>query len=305
MKIRLVDIDSKIPNIALMKLSAYYKARGDDVGFDIINPDIVYASVIFKKNKHKVDGLRFFYPCAQIIVGGSGYDLHSKLPDEIERTMPDYSLYPECDYSMGFSTRGCFRNCHFCIVPIKEGKFRITQHPQEWHNPEFKQIMFLDNNILVSKEWFFEVTNWCIKQDIKVWFTQGLDIRLLDIEVAEQLLKLKTWKSIFFAWDHVRDEQVIKDKINILLKAGFTRNKLRSLVQFYVYVDSDLDYHTGVYRCRELKKLYCNPFVMYNIDSKPTKRIQELRQWANRKMAFWSCDISEYDRKKFENRKRL
>lgn len=296
MKVLLVDIDSKIPNLALMKISAYHKAQGDMVGFDIVDPDKVYASVVFKKNKHLVDGLRFYYPNADIIIGGSGYDLSITLPDKIEYIKPDYLLYPDCDYSIGFSTRGCIRKCHFCIVPEKEGKIRRVQHPENWYNPGFDKIMFLDNNILADKQRFIEITNWCIENDLKVWFTQGLDIRLLDIEIAKQLLKIKTWKSIFFAWDHISIEPIVKDGIATLMQAGFTKSDLRSNVQFYVYVDSDSEYESGVYRCRQLKSMSCNPFVMFNIDRKPTKRIRELQRWANRKWAFWSCDISEYTR---------
>lgn len=296
MKVLLIDVDSKIPNLALMKISAYHKSIGDEVGFCVGDPDKVYASVVFKKNRHHVDGLKFFYPDADIDIGGSGYDLKKKLPEEIENMKPDYSIYPDCDYSMGFTTRGCFRNCYFCIVPEKEGKLHKVQHPEQWYNPEFDKIMFLDNNILADKDHFFDITDWCMSKDLKVWFTQGLDIRLLDVEIGERLLQMKIWKSIFFAWDHVRDERTIKENIQILQDAGFSKSKLKSLVQFYVYVDSDADYDTGVYRCRELKKLNCNPFVMYNIDQKKTKRIKELQRWANRKWAFWSCDISEYDR---------
>lgn len=297
MKILLVDVDSKIPNLALMKISAYHKSIGDDVGLCVSDPEVVYASVIFKQNKHHVDGLRFWYPNADIRIGGSGYDLKNKLPAEIENMKPDYSIYPDCDFSMGFSTRGCCRNCHFCIVPKKEGPLKRAQHPENWHNSEFDKIMFLDNNILADREWFFEITEWCIKKDLKVWFTQGLDIRLLDVEIGKRLLEMKIWKSIFFAWDHIKDEKTIKEKIQVLEAAGSTKSKLKSLVQFYVYVDSDADYDTGVYRCRELKKLNCNPFVMYNMDQKKTKRIKELQRWGNRKWAFWSCDISEYSRK--------
>jgi hypothetical protein len=296
MKIKLVDVDSKMPNLALMKISAYYKAKGDTVSFDIPDPDLVYASVIFKKNKHLVDGLRFWHPDAKIIIGGSGYDLASRLPDEIELMKPDYSLYHDIDYSLGFSSRGCIRNCHFCVVPQKEGKFKRAQHPDSWHDPKFNKIMFLDNNILVDREYFFEVTQWCIDHKLEVCFNQGLDARLLDVEIAKQLLKMKTWKSVFFAWDHVRDEQAIKEKIKVLKQAGFTKSKLRDLVQFYVYVNDDSEYETGVYRCRELKKLWCNAFVMFNIDLKPTPRIQKLRRWANKKQLFWSIDISEYNR---------
>ena len=295
-KVRLVDVDSKMPNLALMKVSAYHKAKGDTVSFDVPDPDLVYASVIFKKNKHLVDGLRFWYPEAKIIIGGSGYDLASKLPDEIELMKPDYSLYPDIDYSLGFSSRGCIRKCHFCVVPEKEGTFVRSQHPENWHNPEFDKIMFLDNNILIDRECFFEVTQWCIDHKLEVCFNQGLDARLLDVEIAKQLLKMKTWKSVFFAWDHVRDEQIIKEKIQVLKQAGFTKSKLRDLIHFYVYVDDDSEYETGVYRCRELKKLWCNAFVMFNIDRKPTPRIQKLRRWANKKQLFWSIDISEYNR---------
>ena len=94
-KVLLIDIDSRIPNLALMKISAYHKAQGDEVGFSVTDPDKVYASVIFKKNRHLVDGLRFYYPDAEIDVGGSGYDLKKILPDEIEAMTPDYSIYPD------------------------------------------------------------------------------------------------------------------------------------------------------------------------------------------------------------------
>ncbi len=301
LKVLLIDVDSKIPNLALMKISAYHKAQGNDVGFtNTDNPDLVYASIIFKKNKHKVDGLPFMYPNAKIDIGGSGYDLKKKLPDEIEFMKPDYSLYPGCDYSIGFSSRGCIRNsktCPFCIVPIKEGKFQRNQTPEEWYNPGLKKIMFLDNNILADPDWFFEITEWCIEKDLMVWFTQGFDIRKMTHDIATKLLELKTWKSIFFAWDHIEDEATIKEKIQVLKDAGFTDRNLKRDVQFYVYVDSDAEYDSGVYRCRELKKLFCNPFVMFNIDNKPTPRIQKLRRWANKKPVFWSCDIIDYNRK--------
>ena len=95
MKVLLIDVDSKIPNLALMKISAYHKSVGDTVGINnISSPDKVYASVIFKKNKHNVDGLRFLYPESEIVIGGSGYDLVIKLPEEIENIKPDYNLYP-------------------------------------------------------------------------------------------------------------------------------------------------------------------------------------------------------------------
>jgi hypothetical protein len=225
-------------------------------------PDKTYISVIFKKNKQVVDDLVSQHPEIEIDIGGSGYDLHKELPPEIENMKPDYSLYPTNDASIGFSSRGCIRNkktCHFCIVPEKEGKYRRTQHPSEWYNPEFEKITFFDNNILADKQYFMEITAWCMKKKLEMWFNQGLDARLLYEEIAKRLYETRNYQHmITFAWDHIEDEEVLKAKIGLLKKAGFTKNMLRAKVQFYVYVHDDSDYDSGVYRCRELKKMWCN-----------------------------------------------
>lgn len=294
-KILLIDIDSKLPNLALMKLSAHHKAQGDDVSFNNTdNPDIVYASIIFSKNRLLANGLKFFYPDAKIIIGGAGYNLTNKLPDEIESLKPDYSLYPEIDYSLGYTTRGCNRSCGFCIVPQKEGKFTYWHHPSKFYNNRFDKIVFLDNNILLDKPRFHEVCDFCIKRDLKVWFTQGLDIRLLDDKVSLKLSKIKTFKGHHFAFDDSRLEPIIREKCKMLKDHGID---IRHLVQFYVYLDSMDQYDDAVHRCRVLKEINTNSFVMFNINHKPTKKINELRRWANRKWAFWSCDIADYTRK--------
>jgi hypothetical protein len=130
MWIHLIDADSKMPNLAIMKLSAFYKAKGafvtmskgDSISFSNRLPDKVYISIIFKKNAHMFDGLRDRYPSIVFDIGGSGYDLKKELPPEVEILKPDYSLYPKNDYSIGFSSRCCIRStktCPFCVVPVK------------------------------------------------------------------------------------------------------------------------------------------------------------------------------------------
>jgi len=220
--VHLIDADSKIPNLALMRLATYHKARGDrvtmskgdEVGFCRNVPDKVYVSIVFKKNAHMFDDLASHYPDTQIDIGGSGVDLKKKLLHEIESMKPDYSLYPKNNASIGFSSRGCFRKCYFCIVDQKEGKFRRTGHPEKWYNPAFKSITFLDNNILADKAWFLEITDWCISKDLKIWFTQGLDLRLVDIEIAKRLYEIRNHRMLSFAWDNIKDERVIKHRFS-------------------------------------------------------------------------------------------
>jgi len=48
MKVRLIPLGCKIPNLALMKLSAFHKARGDEVSLDEPEPDLVYVSSILR-----------------------------------------------------------------------------------------------------------------------------------------------------------------------------------------------------------------------------------------------------------------
>lgn len=306
--VHLVDADSfgGFPNLALMKLSTYYNLLGCKVTFsygldfgitDRKAPDKIYVSVIYKWDAHKFDDLYTVFPTSEIDIGGSGVDLEKKLPEEIENMKPDYSLYKNLRASVGFSSRGCCRKgCDFCIVKKKEGQFRQTQHPSEWYNPDYKYIRFLDNNILCDKNWFFKVTNWCLEKKLKIWFTQGLDIRLIDLEIARQLFKFRNHHStLTFAWDDKRYEDDVRKGIQILTQAGFTDSMLHSRIQFYVYVHSDAMYEDAVYRCRELKKLNCSAYIMWNKENKETPRIIKLKNWANGKNGFWVSDIDDYD----------
>ncbi len=292
MKILLCDIDSLKPNLALMKISAYHKSIGNDVYLNKydINPDIIYASVIFSKNKYLVDHLSR-YNNSEINIGGSGYDLKTTLPDKVEYIKPDYTLYPEIDYSLGFTTRGCNNKCYFCIVPQKEGCFRIHQHPKDFYDEKFNKVVFLDNNILFDKKWFKIVLKWCMDMNLNVWFNQGLDVRLVTEKDLRILCKCKTINNIELAWDNIKDEKIVKQKIE-LIKKYFDLRK----VQFFVYTDSDHDFEGALYRCNELKKLGTNAFVMFNPKSQRTNRIKRLMRWANRKQLFWSLTFEEYNK---------
>lgn len=124
MRIALLAPDSKIPNLALMKLSAWHKSQGDSVEayLPIFQEayDRLYISKVFDFSPEPE-----YLPSCEIVRGGTAYDLKTDLPPEVETMFPDYEIF-KCNYAMGFTSRGCIRKCPFCVVPEKEGKARAT-----------------------------------------------------------------------------------------------------------------------------------------------------------------------------------
>lgn len=175
--IGLVDVDGHngFPNLALMKLSAYYKAHGASVEWaNMFNHyDIVYKSKVFTFSEDD----DFCYNADEIQKGGTGYKDYKKvLPDEIEHICPDYDLY-DVDYAMGFTTRGCIRHCPFCLVHDKEGMIHPHADIQEFL-ADRKKAVLLDNNIVASKHGIRQL-EWCRENRIAVDCNQGLDARIL------------------------------------------------------------------------------------------------------------------------------
>ena len=288
----LVDVDSTIPNLALMHISTWKKEEGQRVGFNIEDPAEIYASCVFDWNRHKTDGLRFMYPEAKIDIGGGGIDLHKNLPEGVDTLMPDYSLYPDCDYDLGFTTRGCPNKCHFCVVPIKEGQLRRNQHPREFHDPSHRKAVYMDNNILADRAWFFEVTDWLLANKMKVDFNQGLDLRRIDKEVAERIAQLRPLNKWRFAYDSLAVTEGVVRGLNLLMDAGIN---LRNLGLVYVYTDGDNDFDSALERCRRLRSMNVLPYPMFNRHAVKTQRMMNLRRWA-RPWTFFKMDYQDYNR---------
>jgi len=286
-KILLIDTDSKIPNLALMKLSAYHRHKGDNVSLDWYfgKYDVVYASCVFKENKNLLREL----PFTNVIKGGSGTeDWSVTLPDHVEHIMPDYDLYCS-NYSMGFTTRGCFRKCPFCIVPEKEGKLRSWSDIYEWWDRRHKEIVLLDNNILGLQKHFFKICEQILKENLIVDFNQGLDIRLMDNRTAKVLKSLRH-KEYKFAFDSMKNEEVVRTGIKILKKYEINRST------FYVLVGFDTNMKQDLYRLNTLKKLGQNAYVMRY---KKDKKYIPLAQWANQHGMFKVYTFEEFCKKKY------
>jgi len=289
MRVKLIDIDSTIPNLALMKLSAYHKKLGDTVGFNVADPEKVYVSVVFAENKWKAVSQKMWYPDCEVVIGGSGYDLNVKLPDEIEHIKPDYSLYPDCDYSMGFTTRGCIRRCKFCIVPKKEGKLRRNCGIYEFWDSAHKHIVLLDNNIFGDSEHFFLVTDQILKEGLSVDFNQGLDMRLITDDFAQRLHELKIKPRLRFAWDNRKDEKAVRHCIEVLQRNGIKR------ACWYVLVGYNSSREDDLYRLNTLKSLDQRAYVMrFKENTKGVRWYNDLAAWANQQSFFMKCSFEEF-----------
>ena len=294
MKVRLLANDSKIPNIAIMKISSYHKSLGDDVNwydpmFDMYDTDIFYESKIFTFSPD----FNYYPVGAKIFRGGTGIDVKSQLPTEIESiTELDYSLYHDCDYSIQFLSRGCIRKCPFCVVPIKEGIIHQVK-PLEL-NPNGKWVMLLDNNLFACPQWR-ENIEILRSYNQPISFTQGLDLRIMTEEMAKALSTVKI-KQVYVAWDNYEDKDIVLHGLDILLKYikpyKITCYCLVGFKQPYV-INEDLE------RVLTLKDLGVNPFAMGYIDFnnpqyKKSKEIKDFCRWVNMKATFKSVSWYEY-----------
>jgi len=292
MEIGLIQIDGKLPNLALMKLSAWHKKQGDKVTLmrdkvisqRLIPFDKVYVSCIFEENKETaIKVSQQFKNCE---IGGVGVN-NKKLPEEVNRIMPDYDLFG-CNYSLGFTTRGCIRNCKFCKVRGHEGDMRSVCDIYEFWRKDHKELILMDNNILALPEHFKKIAKQIRDNNLIVDFNQGFDFRLLTPEICKIILGLKHKQEIRFAFDHIAYKPMVIKAIKMLRDAGLGDWKTR----WYLYIGEEDTYDTVYDRMKLLQENKQGVYVMRDRKVYHKKEYIALASWGNMMGAF-KQDLNE------------
>lgn len=232
-------------NLALEKIRKFYLLQGAEVEdyfpLSYNNYDKIYCSSIFTyTDKSEVFG--------DVITGGSGFDLETKLLPEIEKI----KVYK----NRGFTTRGCNRKCPFCLVARKEGKFKITGDIYDFWDRKSKSIILYDNNILFDKKHFKNICQQCQKENLWIDFNQGLDIRLIDNFDCELLNKIKI-KVVRFSFDNIKYENAFRKKMKMITK--YIR---ASKIMIYMLVGFDSAPKEDLERLKIIKEFNADAFVM-------------------------------------------
>ena len=302
-KVGLIDVDGHgFPNLALMKLARFYKSVGATVEWYTpwTHYDIVYLSKVFTFTP---DFLQCISNADKVERGGTGYKLYDKnLPDVIDRTQPDYSIYSNIvdgKSAYGFLTRGCIRNCKWCIVPTKEGKLRPYMDIEEIAIEGRYKITLMDNNILASDYGLTQIEK-IVKLGLRVDFNQDMDCRLVTPEVARLLVQVRWLKYIRFACDTSAQLPHLFRACDLLKKYGYKGD-----VFMNVLLSDDINECLGrINAIRQYKGLRLLPFAQPYLDfsgrRSPPQWQKDMARWCNRKEIFNSTEFKEYRPRKNE-----
>lgn len=279
MKIGIINIEPKVFNTAYMQIASYHKQRGDTVEW--WTPltdrqfDHIYCSSIFDfTDKSEVP--------KRAICGGTGFDVTSRLSQAMENCELDYSIYPKCKTTYMWFSRGCIRNCPWCVVPEKEGRIKSVL-PKNL-NPKGEYITVCDNNFFANPDWRKAIDFLDFHRNLPVDF-QGVDMRILTEEMCIALNRLWHYKQIKIAWDNPYD--------NLLPKLAWLIEQIKPYkLMCYVLIGFNSTEEQDLYRVEALRLLKIDPFVM-PYDKKDLYQ-RAFARWVNRKEIFKKVKWEDY-----------
>jgi hypothetical protein len=148
-----------------------------------------------------------------------------------------------------FTSRGCIRNCSFCLVPKLEGELIELD---DW---EVKPII-CDNNLLATSQAHFDrvIDRLLEKRISKIDFNQGLDARILTAHHANRFSELPKNTIIRLAWDNIKTEKIYLESFGKLIAAGIKPQQIRTYV-LIGYKDTPADARYRLEKVRELGAL--------------------------------------------------
>ncbi len=278
-RVLLLQLDGKLPNLALMRIGAHHREWGDTVVLrkaghvSRIPPQLgddfeqVYASAIFTRSLGLVLEVRKQWPGA--IIGGSGVDPTRKLEHfGIATDGPlDYSLYPDFPHSIGFTQRGCRLRCSFCLVPQTEGAVRPAAAVSDiWRGAPYpKNLLLLDNDFFGQPDWAGRIEE-IRAGGFKVSFSQGINARFLTPATAAAIASVHyadddfATRRIYTAWDNRKDEARLMAGLQALVDAGVKPDHI--MVYLLVGYWPGETHEDRDYRRRRLREFGARPYPM-------------------------------------------
>lgn len=307
MKVRLTQIDGKLPNLALMHLSAHHKAVGDDVHFTrdvdrgLFEPDYdrVYGSAIFTFSEGRQSRFRLNFPDA--IVGGTGTQTPTTVEDLIGDgpVEYDYSIYPDYEYSIGFLQRGCRLRCKFCVVPGKEGKPRLNMTVEQlWRGGDHpRKLHLLDNDFFGIPEWPYHIER-IRAGGFKVCFNQGINVRFITEDSAAAIASVEyrddqfKQRRLYTAWDNLKDERIFFRGMDRLEKAGVPAKHV--MAYMLVGFDPEETWTRIHHRFDRMVERGILPYPM--VYDRSRADLRAFQRWAIRGL-YKAIPFDQYDRK--------
>lgn len=315
MKIGLIDIDGLhsrrkggriYPNIALCKIARYHKDKGDEVewGIPFTHYDVLYMSKVFNFSEDDLT----IYDADKVMRGGTGYDIASQLPEEIDRLQPDYSIYPHipADTAYGFLTRGCPNKCPWCVVPRKEGKIHPYMDCDQIAGDRTKLVL-MDNNILAAGDYAKAQLKKIIERGYQIDFNQACDARLMTDDFARLFAKVK-WinRRIRFGCDTPAQIDHCERAISMINGYGYKG-------EYFLYTmlnDNFKECYSRIMywweinqQCREEHRPNIYPYAQpYRDPYNPNRPIpqwqKDMARWVNKHQLFQMISFEEYSPRK-------